>query len=278
MRYRLAVLVMCLVGAFSSESAWANRYYSPEMGRFITRWRQYDSAMSLYQYQFSGPTYYTDPYGDPLKLEAKEEEAPGGKLWVTYITWTPPEKDNPCGGCSVIGFLQIINNQPGSGTGRGRQDKWLVDRLDYANPSGPDFKDAIPPRHWCFQVVTSGGGADIEIGKGAEEGRKWRFKAGAVKSKDYLGQGAEAITLRDPATEKFEAITCVACCDPASPEYGKLYQCIKYSHPGKPGVPGGAAEVSPEDKGVKEPLDEARKQWNERVKEKEASSNTFPGF
>jgi RHS repeat-associated protein len=42
------------------------RYYSPRLGRFTTRWPDAAKDPNAYQYQFSRPTFFTDPLGDPI--------------------------------------------------------------------------------------------------------------------------------------------------------------------------------------------------------------------
>ncbi len=44
------------------------RYYSADLGRFISRWGDSASDPNLYQYQFSSPNNLPDPMGDPLPL------------------------------------------------------------------------------------------------------------------------------------------------------------------------------------------------------------------
>ncbi|MBI1927085.1 hypothetical protein HYR99_22935, partial [Candidatus Poribacteria bacterium] len=44
-----------------------NRYYSQNLGRFISRWVEINKDLNLYEYQFSYPTFLTDPYGDPVE-------------------------------------------------------------------------------------------------------------------------------------------------------------------------------------------------------------------
>ena len=62
-RWLLVFCAACAMGAASS-SAWANRYYSPEMGRFVSRDPVgYKEGMNLYQYVRSRPTMKLDMYG-----------------------------------------------------------------------------------------------------------------------------------------------------------------------------------------------------------------------
>lgn len=80
MRYRMAVLALCLLGAFASGSAWANRYYSPETGRFITRDPiGYRGGFALYEYAFSRATMFVDTVGHAVTINLQP---------ITAIPWS----------------------------------------------------------------------------------------------------------------------------------------------------------------------------------------------
>ena len=73
MRYRLAILALYLLGAFASESAWANRYYSPETGRFISRDPiGYEGGLGVYEYVSSAPTFYYDSIGLQVSIKFQD--------------------------------------------------------------------------------------------------------------------------------------------------------------------------------------------------------------
>ncbi|MBI1927091.1 hypothetical protein HYR99_22965 [Candidatus Poribacteria bacterium] len=62
-----ATFAFCLVAllTFASELTWANRYYAPGLGRFISRDAVgYAEGMNLYEYVNSRPTNSTDPDGE----------------------------------------------------------------------------------------------------------------------------------------------------------------------------------------------------------------------
>lgn len=96
MHTKLIPLILCVVGALASECAWANRYYSPETGRFISRDPiGYEDSLNLYEYVGSKPTLATDPEGtDQKKIEKKftdwyKKEKKAGLGWLKGLPDCP---------------------------------------------------------------------------------------------------------------------------------------------------------------------------------------------
>jgi RHS repeat-associated protein len=104
-----------------AESGWMyykNRYYSPDLGRFVSRWTDFFFDLNLYQYQFANPVYYTDPYGDP---------DPTDIIINILIEWlrTQPEWQNSVGRSTEAGKEGARTQRRGWAT---RYGKKLADR------------------------------------------------------------------------------------------------------------------------------------------------------
>ena len=71
------------------------RYYNSDKGRFISRWKDSDNDLNLYQYQYGRVTFYTDPYGDPddtIWSRVPPSWVPTEYLYPPYTPpwWHPP--------------------------------------------------------------------------------------------------------------------------------------------------------------------------------------------
>jgi len=129
-----------------------NRYHSPQLGRFVSRWMNLSVDPSGYQYQFSNPVFYTDALGDPIVIEGRPDfvravnealarlkaRSPTAKRIIQHLDRSarthniarPAEKGNnrnfPLGGRAALGRdLGCVDPETGlPGTPTGTQTLW----------------------------------------------------------------------------------------------------------------------------------------------------------
>ena len=85
------------------------RMYSPQLGRFTSRWREALPDPNMYEFQYNRPTKYTDPLGDPspVAVGVVIVVAIGGGLYYYYLP-LPPAGVGP----AVVPPVEPITNTP----------------------------------------------------------------------------------------------------------------------------------------------------------------------
>lgn len=106
---RLICFLLCFIGALSlaPRAAHANRYYSPELGRFVSRDPIGSSAgIELYLFVRSNPTRYVDPLGLEIRVEG------------TTVTMDHPKGDLKKSNWNIAGLKEVIREPSQAADGR----------------------------------------------------------------------------------------------------------------------------------------------------------------